>query len=234
MTARTIHQILTGAAGEKYRRTFQPVRCNSFNVGEREHRLWRPINKKEIGLRMKAAERFDRTQKEAGRRNGPLGHIGLEVLRELYRIVDYKTGRLDPSIDYIMRRTRRARAAVVAALARLRQHGFLDWIRRTEPTDREGAGPQVQQVTNAYWFGLPKSAADFVARVLGRAPAPADDELRRAEDAARTAEMIAALPVRERMSLMIDDPNLAEVLSRLGEGIESRGASSPSDQNPAL
>src|SRR3546814_19650743 len=61
----------------------------------------------------------------------------IELLRELYRIVDYKTGRLDPSIGYLMRQLRRSRAAIVHALARLKEHGFLEWIRRTEPRSAE-------------------------------------------------------------------------------------------------
>src|SRR3546814_16618597 len=79
----------------------------------------------------------------------------IELLRELYRIVDYKTGRLDPSIGYLMRQLRRSRAAIVHALARLKEHGFLEWIRRTEPTGNVGFGPQVRQITNAYRFCLP-------------------------------------------------------------------------------
>ena len=53
---------------------------------------------------MQAAEKYDRLKRLAHRRernnreNGAIGHVGLEVLRELLRLIDYKTGRLDPAI----------------------------------------------------------------------------------------------------------------------------------------
>jgi hypothetical protein len=232
MTARAIGDVLSGAT-TKIRRTFQPVRRNSYNVGEREHRLWRPVNKREISARLKAAEWYDRQNKEPGARNGALGHIGLEVLRELYRIVDFKSGRLEPAIDTIMQRIKRSRAAVVRALARLKKHGFLDWIRRTEPTENEGQGPQVRQVTNAYWFGLPQFALAFVKRVMGAGPPPDDDVARRATDAAEMESMIEALPMAERMAARVNDPQLAAILARLGDGVEGSSANSLKGQNPA-
>ena len=65
---------------------------------------------------MKAAEYYERRSKQEGKRNGALGHIGLEVLRELYRIVDFRTGRLEFAIATICDRIRRSRTAVVAAV----------------------------------------------------------------------------------------------------------------------
>jgi hypothetical protein len=46
--------------------------------------------------------------------------------------------RLDPSIDWLQRKLRRSRAAIVDALAALRSRGFLDWRRRYERTGEEG------------------------------------------------------------------------------------------------
>jgi len=233
VSARSLYEI-AGGKRRTVRRTGQPVRRNSYHAGERERQVWRPLNPREIGPRMKAAEEFERSSKEPGRRNGPLGHVGLEVLRELYRIVNYRDGRLEPSIDYIMRRIRRSRAAVVRALAALKLHGFLTWIRRTEPTDNEGAGPQVRQITNAYGFMLPKVAADAVRRLMGKAPPPDDDVTRRKDATEERAAMLATLPVDERMRATIALSPLAEALAQLGTLIESRSASSPGGQNPAI
>ncbi|MGF7149457.1 hypothetical protein FHS96_003108 [Sphingomonas zeicaulis] len=229
--ARSFGEILTGRL-QKQRRTHQPVRRNSYNVGEREGRFWRPVNPREIAARMRAAEQFNLSGKKAGKRNGPLGHIGLEVLRELYRLVCYKTGRLDPSIETLMTRIKRSRAAVVRALAALKEHGFLEWIRRTEPTDNEGRGPQVRQISNAYRFGLPKVAAQLVARLVHRGPVPDDFAHRRESEAAELAEMIARLPEAERLRATISDPSLAEALIRLGQSLGTN-ASSLNGQNPA-
>jgi hypothetical protein len=244
VTARSIGELATSLAGgrittPKGQRTFQPVRRNSRHAGEREHRIWRPIgggNKaqahKEIGAAMKAAEFYDRRLKQEGKKNGALGHIGLEVLRELYRIVDFKTGRLEPAIATICDRIKRSRAAVVAAMARLKQHGFLDWIRRTEPTNNEGAGPQVRQIPNAYGFGLPAAAMAHLKRMLGKAPPPDDDVQRRQEAQAETEAMYDSVDLDALGTARVSSPSLAEAINLLGRGI-GRSASSVDGQNPA-
>lgn len=232
MSARSLFEIATGIE-HKARRTFQPVRRNSYHAGEREGRFWRPVNPKDKWAHIRAAEAYDRQRKQAGKRNGPLGHIALELLRELYRIVDYKTGRLEPSIGYLMRQLCRSRAAIVQAMARLREHGFLEWIRRTEPTGNQGFGPQVRQITNAYRFCLPAAARRIVERIVGKGPAPADAVHHR-ETAVREMEaMLASLPTDQRMHAMIDDETLAATLGRIGLLLESN-ASSLSSQNPDM
>lgn len=233
MTARSLFEVATGM-GSKARRTMQPVRRNSYTAGEREGRFWRPVDPRTKWANIRAAEVYDRNNKEPGKRNGPLGHVALEVLRELYRIVDYRTGRLDPSIDFLMQKVRRSRAAICHALARLRDHGFLEWIRRTEPTGNEGWGPQVKQISNAYRFCLPAAARKVADYITGRGcPPPGDDSIRREQGAADTEEMIQSLPVEERMHAMIDDPDLAGAFIRVGKLVETN-ASLPSGQNPSM
>ena len=100
MTAPSFGETL-GSATFKAARTFQPARRNSYNAGEREDRFYRPVPKSEVGSRMRAAEAYNREYKEPGKRNGPLGHIGLEVLRQLYRMRCPGTGKFDPAIDTI-------------------------------------------------------------------------------------------------------------------------------------
>lgn len=224
---------MLGGRESKARRTFQPVRRNSYHAGDREGRIWKPIAKAEIGPRLRAAEAFNREHKEPGRPNGPLGHIGLEVLRELYRLVDYKSGRLDPSIDYLMRKLRRSRDAVVRALAALRRHGFLGWIRRTEPTDNPGAGPQVRQISNAYWFGLPAKAAALVAMILGRdIPKPDDQVQREADDAAAVEEMLEAAGPEATARFIAGDSPLGDALAEMARSL-GNSASPAGGQNPA-
>jgi hypothetical protein len=150
MTARAIGDVLAGRE-TKGRRTFQPVRRDSRHRGEREERIWRPLGRNPEARRFKsaliqAADFYNVANKQPGKHNGPLGAIGLEVLRYLLRIVDHKTGRLEPAIATVCEKIGRSRAAVVHALARLKAHGFLDWLRRTEPTENVGAGPQVRQI----------------------------------------------------------------------------------------
>ncbi|HEY0626375.1 MAG TPA: replication protein A [Allosphingosinicella sp.] len=238
MTARTIGSIINGTASPKARRTFQPVRRNSYHRGEREGRIWRQFapSKAEarriISARMRAAEAYELANKMAGKRNGPLGHVGLELLRHLYRMIDYKSGRLEPCLDTLMQRMRRSRAAIVAAMKRLKEHGFLSWIRRTEPIDNPGPGPQVRQISNAYCFGLPKVAADIVRRLLGAGPTAADI-LRRQEEERRQAELLASMPLEDVARHLAKDRQLQDALARLGRSIGGN-ASSPDGLNPGL
>lgn len=240
MTARAIGDVLNGTTGPKVRRTFQPVRRDSRHAGEREHRIWRPLGRdaregrRFAGAVMKAAEFYELRNKPAGKKNGPIGHVGLEVLRALFRFVDFKTGRLEPAIATICERIRRSRAAVVAAMARLKDHGFLDWIRRTEPTGNVGAGPQVRQITNAYGFDLarlPRSAAAWVRKILLGPPTP-DCEVARQEQATGDVEaMLDTLSCEEQAGALADDPGLRDALAGLGRALDS-SASSPGGQNP--
>lgn len=241
MTARAIGDVLNGTSGPKVRRTFQPVRRNSRHAGEREHRIWRPLGRNaREGRRfaaavMKAAEFYELRNKQGGKKNGPIGHVGLEVLRALFRFVDFKTGRLEPAIATICERIRRSRAAVVSALARLKEHGFLDWIRRTEPTDNVGAGPQVRQITNAYGFDLarlPRSAAAWAKKVLGIGQPPPDcEDGRREQHRADMDAMLDTVSCEEQAEALVDDDGLRESLAAFGRALDS-SASSPGGQNP--
>lgn len=130
MTARSLHEII-GAKVNQYGLSRNRGRRDSFPKGRCEARWWRPVSKRQMGPAMIAAEGYDRQHKQPGKRNGPIGHVGLEALRALYRIVCHRSGRLEPSIDYLRGKLRRSRDAIVRALKTLKDHGFLDWIRRT-------------------------------------------------------------------------------------------------------
>lgn len=197
MTGLAFGEIVSGLKPMKEFRSFQPVWRNSYYEGQLEDRLWRPVGigrqrgTKRGGRRyaqamLKAAETLERTTRAKrqsntpGARNGVLGDIGLGVLRVLYDIVDYATGRLEPAIATIAERTGYSYSAVHAALCRLRQHGFLHWIRRSRPTENKGeAGPQVEQIPNAYALTIPEQYQDLMRRLLDDGPVPADEQWRR-------------------------------------------------------
>lgn len=230
----TVFQALQGAQRHRGdgRRTGEPVRRHSRPQG-REGLFWRPFNPQDRARFMLAAERYERAQREPGKRNGPLGPVGLEVLRELLRLVDYRTGRLDPAIQTLCDRLRRSRDAIVRALANLRAAGFLDWLRRYEPTGN-AEGPQVRQITNAYRLSLPAAAARLLGRIAQPAPIPDDEQHRRAERAATVAGMIAGLPLYEQPAQLIEDPELAEILSRLARGVMERESAERSESGPKV
>jgi hypothetical protein len=227
VTARSIGELLAGLEPAKRARTFQPVRRDSYYRGDREELLWRPIGKDKrsakrlIGARLKAAERYEHhhrrelQRRHPGRRNGPLGDVGLMVLKALYDLVDFKTGRLDPAIDTIAARICKARSAVIRALSRLREHGFINWIRRSEPVDNDGAGPQVRQISNAYGFGMPAEAAAWVDKWQGKSPLPDDELVRLDMQQAELAAMLSQASLVEVVDYRTDDPLLAGILKKM-------------------
>lgn len=133
------------------RKLRHPIRRKSRLAGHCEAGFWRPFNKALRGKFLLMLERFELANRKAGRRYGPIGQIAIEVMRLLTRTIDYKTGRLDMAISTMCAKLKRCRAAVVDALAALRNAGFLDWIRRYDVRDDAGKkGPQIRQVSNAY------------------------------------------------------------------------------------
>lgn len=206
-----------------------PVRGQSRLVGRCEGTFWRGTDRQEVRRVVLAARRYDLLERRVGRRNGPLGHVALEVLELLGHLVSYKTGRLDPSIDTLMRTLRRSRDAVVRALQALRTHGFLDWLRRYEPTGREGRGPQVKQASNAYRMSVPARALRLLGRLMQAPPLPDDvsyaQEARRAELEAHKA----GLPLDELPLFEVEDSALGRVLASLGRAVQERESARQSE-----
>lgn len=150
-----------------------PVRRHSHFKGQSEGRIWRPTTRKDAQAILKAAEIYNEAGlHEKGERSGPPGSVALDVLRLFVNLIDFRTGRLEPAITTIMDRLGRSRDTIVRALKNLRAHGFIDWIRRYEPTGNEGRGPQVQQASNAYRLSLPEKARQFLGRFGKASPCP--------------------------------------------------------------
>ena len=144
------------------------------------------------------------------------------MLRLFVNLIDFRTGRLEPSITTIMDRLGRSRDTIVRALKNLRAHGFIDWLRRYEPTGNEGRGPQVQQTSNAYRLSLPEKARQFLGR-FGKAPPPPADH---GQDQQAWSEAIdaykTALPLDERTQLDAGDSPLGKALVMLAKSVMKR------------
>lgn len=237
---RSFGELVAGVKPPKQIRSGQPVWRNSYYEGQVEDRLWRPIAngtkrgaRRRIGAIVKAARTMERrTRRERqvvhpGTRNGLLGEIGLAVLEVLYEIVDYSTGRLEPAIATVAERVGHSYAAVHAALRRLRSAGFLHWIRRSRPTKNQGeAGPQVEQITNAYALTLPKPLEDLVRHLLGKAPVPDDVGWHRTERKREWDEMLAGLSAAQFMTDHWSGDQLAgESLKRIARILDERESS---------
>ncbi|VVS99839.1 helix-turn-helix domain-containing protein [Hoeflea sp. EC-HK425] len=198
-----------------------PVRRQSRLAG-REGVFWRRVSRQEARQIVFAARRYELTSRQFGARNGALGAVALEVLDLLANMVDYKTGRLDPAIETLMKRLKRSRDAIVRALKALRDHGFLDWLRRYVPTGREGRGVQVQQTSNAYRLSMPARARRLLGRYGRSAPLPDDfTHAREMQEAAITAHR-QSLTLEELPLFEIGDNPLGQALARLGKAIKER------------
>ena len=211
-----------------------PVRRHSHIRGRSEGRIWRPTTRRDVQAILKAAEIYNEAGlRQKGERSGPLGSVALDVLRLFVNLIDFRTGRLEPSITTIMDRLGRSRDTIVRALKNLRAHGFIDWLRRYEPTGNEGRGPQVQQTSNAYRLSLPEKARQFLGR-FGKAPPPPADH---GQDQQAWSEAIDAykttLPLDERTQLDTGDSPLGKALVMLAKSVMKRESDnqteSPSD-----
>ncbi|MCF1505982.1 helix-turn-helix domain-containing protein [Afifella sp. H1R] len=209
-------------AGAPTGRARTPVRRQSRAAGRCEGVFWRRTDRREVRKILLAARRYELAARRPGERNGPLGAVAIELVELLGNLVDFRTGRLEPSIDTLMRYLKRSRDAVVRALKNLRMHGFLDWLRRYMPTGNEGRGPQVQQTSNAYRLSLPPRALRLLGR-MGEAPPPPDDHDHAQE--VRAAELQAhkdALPPDELALFELGDTPLGRALAALGKSVKKR------------
>ncbi len=221
---KTIGAVLGGPTpGGGARAGRHPVRRGSRLAGTCEGAWWRRTDRAEVRRVMLAARRYELAGREKGRRNGPLGHVALEVLELLANLVSYRSGQLEPSYAYLMAKLRRSRDAVHRALAALREHGFLDWLRRHEKVELvEGPGPQVRQVSNAYRLSLPARAARLLGHLVSAPPLPDDVAHEREQRAATLAGHKAGLPLSELPLAEVEDDRLARVLGELGRAVEAR------------
>lgn len=234
MAALTNSNALAKQVGNLFRarrpRTSQHVRRNSYHAGDRETRAWvchNTFGRDENNARLRAAEKFDQDTKLPGKRNGKLGHIALEVYRLLLRLRGRGTGRLDPSYAWIAKRLHRSRSAVVSAAHRLKEHGFLDWIRRTQLVEDPDSDQYVEQIPNAFLLTLSKKAAAIVARIMRR---PTEAQQRKAEEADRRERY--ERPITDEELAAIETPEIREALERTRA--PDRTANPPSGHNGAM
>jgi hypothetical protein len=136
------------------------------------HRVWagstratiktQPLPFKDAWRLYKEARRFERQTRGhmashyargLSRRDGRLGKSGLVVLQSLlFDFLDHKTGRLDPSYYGLRQKTGLSLATIGRALARLREAGVLNWVKRCAEAMEPGeaGGFLLRQISNLY------------------------------------------------------------------------------------
>lgn len=113
---------------------------------------------------MAGARASERETRGAGRPQGAIGPVALELLAQLYRLARRFKGRLEPSLDFLMGAIKRSRTAVVRALRQLADAGFVEWTRRFVPVAIDGPGPRYRQTSNVYRLCQPT----VLRRLLGK------------------------------------------------------------------
>ncbi len=134
---------------------------------------WEPTARNENALRFfdvfaRTVVRYSDHIREAGKQL-PISMNGRAVLEALFSVMDGKSGRCDPCLDTIAKRSRLSRRTVVRQLDTLRRQKIVDWVRRTVKTgNARGEGPQRQQTSNSYFIDLANLPVEIVRTLRQR------------------------------------------------------------------
>lgn len=208
------------------------VRRHSEYAGEVELRAWRLHNTfsaRDRRARMEAVRRWNYGAKPKGASWGPLGPSGERFLDSMMGLRCFRTGRLDISIKEIAAKLRMCVQTVCSYIERLEGLGLLVKRRRSRPVENpEPGGPQVEQITNAYWFQLPAEIAELVRQILDRGGKPACQADRERAEAEALAAMLATLSAEDLARFRAGDTGaLADALAALGRGVDRREGAIP-------
>lgn len=198
-----------------------PVRAQSWRRNNNAG-WWRPFDRKEVSRLKRTAKEYERRTKQKGKINGALGQTGIQVLEALLEVIEFKTGRLEPSIAYIANRIKRCSKTVVEALKRLRAHGFLDWRRRYEETDAGNAFgvPQKRQISNAYRILIPEGLIKKIGILFCPTPLPVDFEEHKNEWKERQKKMLEGLNSLDKAKAIGIQGGLLEAIEKIQNLIE--------------
>lgn len=203
------------------------VRAESYLAGDREKREWLTNNifsARERRVRLDEVKRWNRRQeRQRGRHGGPLSRSTLEVFE--YLLGDgrnFKTGAVEAAYTWIATALVMSRSTVIKAIKALCRAKLLIKLRRTRLIeDPQPFGPQVEQISNAYWFQLPAEIAAMVAKVLGISPTPVDQVQHQRDQAEQLTAMLATLSAEELALFRAGDQTpLARALAAFGRGVD--------------
>lgn len=210
---------LPGFAGSKTYAAW-PVWSDST----RKEIKFQPLPRKQATKLWHRARDFDRQTRRKDHHGGALGHAALQVLHTLiFDFLNYASGRLDPSHAAIARAANVCERTVRNALARLKERGILNWVRRCAESWRDGKFC-LEQETNAYavlppsqWRGYsePPEAPPPMPGTWGDHP-PLPSLLAQA-----LAERQAGGSIRTTIGILDADRSdaLASALARLGSAM---------------
>jgi hypothetical protein len=110
-----------------------------------------PMTKRQAVRLWHDARRFERQTRQARHQDGAIGRNGLAILHALlFDFLNYRSGALYPSQAAIAEAAAISERSVARGLAKLKESGVLDWLRRAVPVVTEGGGFILRQISNAY------------------------------------------------------------------------------------
>ena len=190
---------------------------------------WQRMPKKAAVKLYHRARDFERRSRQPGHQDGALGRNGLMVLHAMvFDFLNYATGQLDPAIATIAQKAAISMSSAQRGLAKLKEAGVLNWLRRCTGRMEDGRYT-LRQESNAYailpatqWRGYSPPAEPSAPErgTWGDSP-PLPDAITAAiierQDGGGLAGMLRQLG---------SDPgdHLAAALARLGRAVESRGS----------
>src|SRR3546814_12007365 len=87
-------------------------------------------------------------------------------------------GEIYPTYDWFIEKTGFARATVARGIAQLKNAGLIPVQRRCKRVDRDGPGPRLEQISNAYRIHLPAGPDRWLAGPRQPFPHPPDPLVR--------------------------------------------------------
>lgn len=191
-----------------------------------------PKSRQVVASILRKALAWDERTHVKGKHGGIIGHVARAVLRALLDFLNFKSGRCDPSLDSLARKTGYCKRAVQNGLKRLRRLGIVVWLRRCEESYDEAGNFSLRQRTNAYgvtppshWRGYEESPPLPSHDVLGLPkavvePLPSPDTLGMPEPVPEPLNAaVAAFGDHEKVvaALALDPHNkLAMALASIG------------------
>lgn len=224
MTAWSFGDLANAAVGYRNPDRTHVPRRDSYDIADPRAQVFRPAPEgwDFIGAVLQAFDELLHDQRTTRyKEDDRLQDGDRRILLSFMKLLDFRTGQLDPSYQQVADRAGCHRATVITAFKRFQKWLGLGWVRRTVKAETAGeAGPQREQISNAFFFDLAKAphrvwqtfkAALARRRIKrqGKAPAPPEPP---------------KTPI---------NPQLSAALDLLGEAIERReGASRKSRHYP--
>ena len=124
---------------------------------------------------------------------------------------------------------------MVRALHALKAHGFLDWLRRYEPT-RSWRARGRGCARSATPTGSPCRLGPLrlLGRLLQAPPLPDDVQHARELEASEIAAHRASLPLDEFALFEVEDDQLGRLLAHLGRAVQERESAKPSESQTKI